>query len=87
MLKLVEAQKPFISNFTATRTKNSITISYKDVFFFSTTSSYELTNDDIKKALWCAMWLGYFNRMDVKEILDKAGIDLPEDGWFGKDVV
>ncbi len=73
MLKLVEAPEPFVSDFKATRTKNDLTIYYKDTLFYSIFYSHELTNDEIKNSLRCALWMKYFGSEDIKEILESIG--------------
>lgn len=85
MLRLV---KPEIinSNFTASKTKCELTIYYKDNLFYSIQATYELTTEEIKKALRGAVWKKYFSAMDVEEILITIGENYRSDE-FNKDVL
>lgn len=69
------------------RTEFSLIVSYNDIFFFSTTTSYPITIDDIKRSLWTAVLCGYFNKVDVKEILEDMGEEYPDDSWLDRSIV
>lgn len=83
----ISQTKPIPPRFGIKRTENSLIIDYKGTFFFSTTTSYPINIDDIKRALWSAVLLGYFNKVDVKEILEDMGEEYPDDAWLDKSIV